>query len=58
MKTQLIITFSEKCKQIIKPSNFFFTNAKGQPRHPTLEDWKELAMNIIGTKAYITYETA
>ena len=58
LPTKLVIHFSEKCVQVIRPTEDFFKTAKGQSRIPSLEDWKELAQHIIGTKSYLRYETA
>lgn len=54
---RLIIHFSEKCKQILTPNESFFKDSKGNPRIPTLDDWKEIAHNIINGKEYLRYET-
>jgi len=57
MPTQLVIHFTNKCKQVLTPSESFFKDAKGQNRIPSYKDWEEIAKHIIGTSDYLRYET-
>ncbi len=55
--TQLVIHFTDKCKQVLTPSEHFFKDAKGYNRIPSARDWEEIAKHIINGKDYQRYET-